>query len=131
MFNRDDDYRKATQYAQVNTHAEIKKVNGKLIVANFVLLSLLGYLGFSYIQNQISKPSLFNSSKTAVLGVSKTIEDDEYTDEELLKILKVVDVDSVKEQRNQVTINNSMKLLMNESSIQSQSSYTTAISQQF
>jgi len=103
--------------------------NRKLIIVNFVLLLIIGYFGLSYLKNQNQKEIIFNSSKRAVLGVSKTIEDDNI-DKELVKILKVTDIEAIQKQKSQVSINNSMKLLMNNSSIQSQSSYTPAIAQE-
>jgi len=121
MFNSDYDYKKATELARVNTYADVKSINGKLVVANLVLLALLGYLGFSYMQNEINGFSLVKSYKTNVLGVSQTVENNEYTDKELLKLLKVVDVENVK---------NTMKLVVNNTSIKSQTSYTDDISKE-
>ena len=126
MFGNKDEYENATRHAQVNTYAESKFVNGKLIVLNLLLLMVIGYVIFLFTQTK-------GNEKTAVLGVSITADESNMDDEAYIKLLKSSEVDSVKENSQQMpldSLNNSMKVLMNESTIQSSSSYTNAISKE-
>jgi len=129
MFNKQDEYQKATQHAQVNTYDEGKRISAKLIFLNLSLFALVGSFVFLYTQTNLL--SGLDSQKTAVLGVSLTVDDS--NDEEYLKVLSNAEVDSVKEASTQIplaSLNNSMKLIVSEASIQSQSSYTNAISRE-
>jgi len=127
MFKSQDEYTKATQHAQVNTYDEHKSVNAKQMVLNLVLLSSLASFAFFYTKTNLLSDLL--PHKTAVLGVSLTV-DDESTDQDYLRVLDSSEVDSVEEGSSLDTLNSSMKLLMNEPSIQSQSFYTHAISRE-
>ena len=72
-------------------------------------------------------------SKQAVLGVSETVDNAEFSNDRLIKILEVIEVDSVHENEkaySQNELQNSMKVLMNEPSIKSKSSYTEAIARE-
>ena len=118
MFNRkEDDYFNAIKHAQVYTSVETKSSNGKSLVVIFLFLALLGYATFTYFQDSGSTFSL-PVSQQAVLGVSETVDDSELANEKLMEVLKGTKVDELQ---------NSMKVLINEPSIQSKSSYTEAI----
>ena len=123
--NREDEYLKATQDAQVNIHAN-KGANGLLIVWNLFLLasfSFIGYLGFNYLKDETT---LFNDtipSQTAVMGVSHTKSDTEY-----LKMLNSMEMDIVNTKELRLGI--AMDDVVNTSTIKDDSLYTQAISQE-
>ena len=126
MFGNRDEYENATRHAQVNTYVESNSVNGKMIVLNLLLLMVIGYVIFFFTQTE-------GNEKTAVLGVSITADEVNRDEATYLKLLKSSEVDTVKENSQQMpldSLNNSMKVLMNESTIQSSSSYTNAISKE-
>ena len=117
MFNREDDYVNAIKHAQVYTSTETKLSNKKLLIGKFFFLALLGYVTFTYLQNSSNSFSL-PVFKQAVLGVSETVDDSELANDKLMEILKDTEVG---------VLQDSMKVLMSEPSIQSKSSYTEAI----
>lgn len=130
MFNQEDDYLNATKDAQIYTSVAMKSNNKKLIILNFVLLAVLGYLAFNYLEkgnNLFSslETELLPVSEQAVLGVSEVVDTSVLSDDKLIQILRVTEVDLLEEE-----FHNSMKILMNEPSIQSKSSYTEAISRE-
>lgn len=134
MFTNEDDYRKATEHAQVNTYEDKKTINIKLIIINIVLLSVIGYLGYLYLKNETTylSQNQFNT-KLAVLGVSHKSTESEYDDKEFMNILNNTQVDSVKEASSDLVLsnlNNAMSALMSESSMKNQSSYSAAISKE-
>ena len=102
---------------------EKKSSTKKLLILNFLVLAILGYLSFSYLQNTSNSVTL-PVSKQAVLGVSETVDDLELSDVRLMEILKGTEIDSVND------LEASMKVLINEPSIQSKSSYTEAIARE-
>jgi hypothetical protein len=118
MFNTEEDYFNATKYAEIYRSSEIKSSSNKLLIFNFISLALLGYMTFSYLEsdkNIFSEPVV----KEAVLGVSETVDGSKFANEKFVEVLKGIEVE---------TLQNSMKVLMNESTIRSQSSYPEAIS---
>jgi len=118
MFNTEQDYENAIKNAQV--YKRDTKVKSKsLLVINMVFVAILAYASFSYIKNHNS--SSLPISKQAVLGVSETIDDSQLDNDKLMDILNNTEVD---------TLENSMKISIGKSSIQSQSSYTEAISRE-
>jgi len=117
MFNSEKDYDNAIKNAQLH-RGDIKTKSGKLLTLNLILMAVLGYAGFLYLQS--SKNSL-PVSKQAVLGVSETIDDAQMDNEKLMHILK---------DREDNSIKNSMKTLSVNSSIKSQPSYTEAITRE-
>ena len=118
MFNnKENDYFNAIKHAQIYASTETKTSNKKLLIGNFLFLTLLGYVTFSYLQNSSNSFSL-PVFKQAVLGVSETVDDSELSNERLMEIIKDTEV---------TAIPNSMKVLNSEPSIQSKSSYTEAI----
>lgn len=102
--NKDDAYLEATRYAQVNIEANAKSSNMKLVIFNFVVVTLLAIITFFYLKSKAVVLLDEPTTNRAVLGVSLTVDDAEG-----------------------LALRNSMKVLMNESSIQSQSSYTKAL----
>ena len=122
MFGKENEYENATRYAQVNTYAESNSIKGKFILLNVLLLSAVGYGLFHFTQTE-------GIQKTAVLGVSIMADEKNIDDDTYIKLLKNSEVDTVKENSQQL-LNNSMKVLMDTSTIQSSSSYTNAISRE-
>jgi hypothetical protein len=117
MFNKEDDYFNAIKHAQVYASTETRSSNKKLLIGNFLFLALLGYATFTYLQTSSNGFSL-PVFKQAVLGVSETVDDSELANDKLMKVLKGTEVG---------VLQDSMKVLMSEPSIQSKSSYTEAI----
>jgi len=114
MFSSEKDYDNAIKNAQLHRE-DIKIKSGKSLTLNLILMAILGYVGFIYLQS--SKNSL-SVSKQAVLGVSETIDDSKIDNEKLMNILK------------DNGIENSMKTLSETSSIKSQPSYAEAITRE-
>jgi signal recognition particle subunit SEC65 len=135
MFNKEDEYLNATRDAQLYKAISTKSSNNKLMILNIFLLFLLGFATFIYLQhntNIFSSSSLSSLplSEQAVLGVSETVDDFDISNKELMKILNSAEIDALKENEqkySQLDLQNSMKILINESSIRSKSSYTDAI----
>jgi len=117
MFSSEKDYDNAIKNAQLHRE-DIKIKSGKSLTLNLILMAILGYVGFIYLQS--SKNSL-SVSKQAVLGVSETIDDSKIDNEKLMNILK---------DRKDNGIENSMKTLSETSSIKSQPSYAEAITRE-
>jgi len=126
--NNEDEYIKATQDAQVNAYGR-KRGMGLMIVWNLFLLlsfSFLGYLGFNYLKNETT---IFNDtfvSKTAVMGVSETKSDSEYL--EMLNRVSIEDMGS--SQKEDVSLSDAIDDVINTSTLQDNSLYTQAISQE-
>jgi len=121
MFNnRENDYLNAIKHAQLYTATERKSSNKILLGFNLFFLAFLLYIAFNYFESTTSTFSL-PVSKQAVLGVSETIDDSEFSNDKFMKILKATEVE---------TLQDSMKVLMNESTIKSKSSYTEAIARE-
>jgi hypothetical protein len=126
--NNEDEYIKATQDAQVNAYGR-KRGMGLMIVWNLFLLlsfSFLGYLGFNYLKNETT---FFNDtfvSKTAVMGVSETKSDSEYL--EMLNRVSIEDMGS--SQKEDVSLSDAIDDVINTSTLQDNSLYTQAISQE-
>jgi len=133
MFNKEDDYSKATKHARVNTYVENDSSNIKWTIINFLLVSLIAYSLFSYLKNETTYLSDFFPLKKSVLGVSERVDEHDLSDEELMKILKVTfderEATTAKED-SQKELTNLMSVLVNESAIKSPSSYTKAISRE-
>jgi len=134
MFNREDEYLKATRDAQVHVVEEGRGINVKLILINMVLLVTLISLVFLYLKkdsNGISNE--FSGQKVAVLGVSYTSSKSEFSDDELIGILNDVEVDKVVETpvaHNNANLYDAMSQLVDDSSVKSQSMYSDAISRE-
>jgi len=124
--NREDEYLKATQDAQVNTHVNKGAVNGLVIVWNLFLLAsftFIGYLGFNYLKNETT---LFNDTiptQTAVMGASHTKSDSEY-----LEMLNSMETEIVN--KKELSLSDAMEDVVNTSTIKDESLYTQAISQE-
>jgi len=133
--NVEDEYLRATQDAQVNIHKSRRR-KGLIVIWNLSLLSsfaFIGYLGFNYFQN---KPTLLLSDnsresnspslerKTAVMGVSDTKSDREY-----LEMLNSMEMDIVKSQKDS-SVGSAIEEIVNSSTIQDNSLYTQAISEE-
>jgi len=119
MFNTEEDYENAIRNAQVYKR-DRKVKSGKLLSFNILFVAILAYASFTYLKSHNHSTSL-PISKQAVLGVSETIDDSEIDNEKLMNILNKTEVD---------TLENSMKISVGESSIQSQSSYTEEIARE-
>lgn len=138
MFNREDDYLDAIRGAQVYSTDETKSNNIKLTIFNILLLSILAYLTLIYLKNNTNiYSSLVESSlpisKQAVLGVSETVDESEFSNDRLMEILKTTEVDSLEQSEksySQNELQNSMKVLMSEPVIQSKSSYTEGLARE-
>ena len=137
--NSEEIYREATRHAQINVDEEAKLKSNKKVFLSTFLICTIGYFGFHYVQNETTVLNSFLSTKTAVLGATKTADNAEESDIEFLKILNLSEVDSVKEQsqlslpvssQSLVHLNDSMKVLVSETNIKSVSSYTEAISRE-
>jgi len=137
--NSEEIYREATRYAQVNVDAEAKLKSNRRVVLSTFLICTMGYFGFNYVQNETTLLNSLTPSKTTVLGVTKTADNAEESDVAFLKVLNSSEVDSVKEQsqlslpvsqQSLEHLNDSMKVLVSETNIQSASSYTEAISRE-
>ena len=124
--NREDEYLKATQDAQVNTHTNKGTVNGLMIVWNLFLLAsftFMGYLGFNYLKNETT---IFNDTiptQTAVMGVSQTKSDSEYLD-----MLNSMEMDIVN--KKELSLSVAMDDVINTSTTKDDSLYTQAISKE-
>jgi len=119
MFDTEKDYENAIRSAQIYRGDE-KNNRGRLLPFNLMFVAILAYVGFAYLKSHHQSSSL-PISKQAVLGVSETIDDSVLDDDKLKNILSKEEVDSVE---------NSMKILVERSSIQSSSSYTEAIARE-
>ncbi len=120
MFNTKNNYEDSKENTAVDVTFPVKiNNNNTLIVVNFLLISLLTFSAFKYLQSNTNIFIKTSSaiSKQAVLGVSETIKDDEF-----VNILK-----SNKAERVRKNSPTSMQIIMNEPSIQSKTSYTEAI----
>jgi hypothetical protein len=123
MFDSENEYKIATQDAQVNTYSEKNNFKGKILLWNFFLLasfSSIGYFGFNYLKEETT---LLSNNKTSVMGVSYTKSDSEY-----LEMMNRMDVDHL----NQKSLNleNAMGNLVNNSVLRDKSLYTQAISKE-
>ncbi len=130
MFNQDDEYINATKDAQIYSSKVSDKRDRGFIILNFLLLIFLLYTLFYYIDNN---SNIFSKSKQAVLGVSEIVDDSALSNERLMEILKETEVDSVEEEKVDYLhseLQNSMKVLIGDSSIKSKSSYTEAIARE-
>jgi LysM repeat protein len=125
--NNEDEYRKATQDAQVNAYARKRGMGFLIVVWNlFLLLSFtfLGYLGFNYIKNETT---IFNDnpvSKTVVMGVSDTKSDSEYL--EMLNSIDEIDETT----KNSLSLSDAIDDVINTSTLRDNSLYTQAIAQE-
>ena len=118
MFNnKENDYLNAIKHAQVYSSSERKSTNKKLLILNFLFLTIFVYAVFTYSQSNATTFS-FPKFKQAVLGVSEIIDDLPLANDRLMDILKGIDFDKLED---------SKKVLMPEPLIQSKSSYTEAI----
>ncbi|CAA6804465.1 MAG: Unknown protein [uncultured Sulfurovum sp.] len=127
--NYEDAYVSATKDARINVEENRFSSSLKWIIFNFLLVLLLGIILFFYLKNETTFFSEFITEKRAVLGVTKTV-DESLSDEELIKILRVTDMEVASKNTNESELRDSMMVLVNESSIKSQSSYTEAISRE-
>ena len=138
MFDTEEEYLNATKHAEINICKEKKTTKSKLLIVNLFMGVALLYLGFLYLKNETDLLSMSSSYKQGVLGVSEVVDDNEYSDEELIELLKVTETDTTGHNINKgygtknhhKELTNSMKVLMNESNIKSQSSYTKAIARE-
>ena len=129
--NREDEYLKATQDAQVNIHTNKNTFGGLVIIWNLFLLASLvsvGYLGFNYLK---SETTIFNDdtfpNQTAVMGVSDTKSDSEY-----LKMLNSIEVEMNTNEVNkkELSLSSAIDDVINTSTIRDDSLYTQAISKE-
>lgn len=128
--NREDEYLKATQDAQVNIHTNKNRFGGLVVIWNLFLLTSLvsiGYLGFNYLKNETT---IFNDAlpnQTAVMGVSDTKSDSEY-----LEMLNSIEVEmSTNDVSNkELSLSSAMNDVVNTSTIRDDSLYTQAISKE-
>ena len=124
--NREDEYLKATQNAQVNTHSNKRAMNGVMIVWNLFLLAsftFIGYLGFNYLKSETGLLNDALPNQTAVMGVSQTKSDREY-----LEMLNSMEMDIVN--TKELSVSTAMNDVVNTSTIKDDSLYTHAISQE-
>ena len=131
MFSNDNDYKSAVECAQVYTNREEEKTSIFLILVNLILLGTFAFILYLYFFNSNTIES--STNKSAVLGVSMTAKESAESDREFLKILNSAEVDSISQSskgNSLNSLNNSMKVLVSESNIQSQTSYTDAISKE-
>jgi LysM repeat protein len=120
LFDYEDEYKKATQSAMVNTYEVQDGLNWRALFVNGVLLSAfagIGYFGFIYLKNETT----FFNKTTAVMGATHTINDAEY-----LKQL----TNSMDEEVNRVNVSDALSSIVNTSTLRDNSLYTQAISQE-
>ncbi|CAA6806074.1 MAG: Unknown protein [uncultured Sulfurovum sp.] len=138
MFDTEEEYLNATKHAEINMCKEKKPTKNKLIIMNLFMGVILLYLGFIYLKTERELVSMPVSYSQGVLGVSEVVDAAEYSDEELVKLLRVTETDTTGHHVNKdygtknyhKELTNSMKVLMNDSHIKSQSSYTEAIARE-
>jgi len=124
--NREDEYLKATQNAQVNLNNNKSTFRGLVVTWNLFLLTsftIIGYLGFNYLK---SETTLFNDtlpSQTAVMGVSDT-----KTDREYLEMLNSMEMDIIT--KKELSLSDAIDDVINTSTIKDDSLYTQAISKE-
>lgn len=134
MFNKSsDNYSNVNKNTELNTY--VQKSPSKKIwrILNIVSVAVFVYFIFAYIKNETTMFSNLSSSKQAVLGVSETVDENGLTEEELIKILRVTEYTDEEKSAKQNAIEasvNSMKVLMSEPSIQSQTSYSQEINRE-
>lgn len=116
MFKNDNNYINTIKNTQTYSTLSKKTSNKKIMILNLSLVTLLGYLSFNY----INKPSKsLPAVKQAVLGVYEVYDDSQSKNDTGMKTLKVT---------QDMIPQNTIKVLVAKSSIQSKSSYTEAIS---
>lgn len=121
MFDYEDEYKKATENAMVNTYNGISRFNWNKLFLNMVLLSALigmGYFSFVYLKKGTN---FFH--KTKVMGVSYTMSDDKY--EKQLKQMYDKEVEN-----NKVKMNDALSNIVNTSTVRDDYLYTQAISKE-
>jgi len=125
--NNEDEYRKATQDAQVNAYGR-KRGIGLIVIWNLFLLlsfSFLGYLGFNYLKSETTMVNDTFVQKTAVMGISNTKSDSEY-----LEMLNNSMDDISETAKETESLSNAIDDVINTSTIRDNSLYTQAISQE-
>ena len=133
MYSSEEEYLRATRDAQVNI-IDRKERRGILLFINFLLLLALAVILFLYFtqgSNYLSE-NIFGK-KTAVLSATHSSDDSDYSDEELMVILDNPDgkptIDSsIVNQQAELT--NEMNQVINNITINSKSTYESAISQE-
>lgn len=121
MFNYEDEYRKATENAMVNTYNKISRFNRNKLFLNIILLSAfigIGYFSFIYLKEETH---FFH--KTKVMGISYTISDDEYQQQ----LNQIYDKEA---EKSNVNIHDALSTIVNSSTLRDNSHYTQAISKE-
>lgn len=121
MFDYDEEYKKATESAMVNTCNDINEFNWNALFSNILLLSAfigIGYFSFTYVKQETN---FFQ--KTSVMGVSHTVSDNEY--EQQVNTIYDKEVNG-----NKTNINDALSDIVNTSTSREESQYTQAISKE-
>lgn len=121
MFDYDDEYKKATESAMVNSCNETNGFNWKVLLFNMIGLSAL--IGIVYFTFNYLKEETHFFHKTNVMGVSYTMSNEEY--EQHLNSLYDQEINNDKTNMNDV-----LSYIVNTSTTKDNSEYTQAISQE-
>jgi hypothetical protein len=114
MFNRNDEYKNATKNARINTY-DNRENSVRVWFINFSLFSLLAIGSYySYLYYNSTK-----SHATIVMGVSHT----NASDSDLMVKLYDIKVDKLTVERDNLSISNAMKEIIDNSSVEDSSKY--------
>lgn len=115
MFNRNDEYINATKNARINTY-DNREISAKVWFVNFSLFTLLvigSYYSYRYYNNTKSHHS------TIVMGVSHTTA----SDNDLMVKLSDIEVDKVTVEKDNISISDAMKKIVDDSLAKDGSKY--------
>jgi len=121
LFNYEDEYRKATENAMVNTYNKISRFNRNKLFLNLILLS--AFIGISYFSFIYLKEETHFFHKTKVMGISYTISDDQYQQQ----LNQIYDKEA---EKSNVNIHDALSNIVNTSTLRDNSHYTQAISKE-
>ena len=115
MFSRNDEYINATKNARINTY-DNREISAKVWFVNFSLFTLLvigSYYSYRYYNNTKSHHS------TIVMGVSHTTA----SDNDLMVKLSDIEVDKVTVEKDNISISDAMKKIVDDSLAKDGSKY--------
>jgi len=125
MFNKQDEYTAATEYASINTYDEKRRESYRLGIFNLFLLTtigLMGYVGFDSLKNE---PSFLN--KINILNTDTTT-----TDSALRDILKGLELDTLDDsyESDHLNLATAIDDVVNNLTIEKDSFYAKALSKE-
>jgi len=116
--NNNDEYINATKNARINRYDD-SQMSSKLWFVNFSLFSLL-LIGSYYTYLYVNKDK---RHKTAVMGVSHI----NVTDNDLMKKLYDIEVDKITVERDDMSIADAMKKIIDKPLVKANSKYVEAL----